>query len=76
LQVFYFAGMTEDQSLPIIEKLRDHIIQERFMYHHDWKDGDLLLSEQWLGIHKRWKFEGINKRTLHRIESDFSNIKF
>jgi taurine dioxygenase len=76
LQVFYFVGMTEDESQPIIKKLQDHIIQERFMYHHDWQDNDLVLSEQWLGIHKRWYFEGIKQRTLHRIESDFSHIKF
>lgn len=76
LQVFYFDGMTEEQSLPILEKLRDHIIQERFMYHHEWRDHDLLLSEQWLGIHKRWKFEAIASRTLHRIEGDFNHIKF
>jgi taurine dioxygenase len=76
LQVFYFVGMTEDESRPILEKLKDYIIQERFMYHHDWQDNDLLLSEQWLGIHKRWKFEGINERTLHRIEGAFDHIKF
>jgi len=76
LQVFYFDGMTEDESRPILEKLKDHIIQERFMYHHDWQDNDLLLSEQWLGIHKRWKFEGIGQRTLHRIEGDFTKVKF
>lgn len=76
LQVFYFVGMSEDESRPILEKLRDHIVQERFMYHHDWRDNDLLLSEQWLGIHKRWKFEGIGQRTLHRIEGAFDHIKF
>jgi taurine dioxygenase len=76
LQVFYFVGMTEDESLPILEKLRDHIIQDRFMYHHDWQDNDLIISEQWLGIHKRWAFEGMATRTLHRIESDFDHIKF
>ena len=76
LQVFYFDGMTEEQSLPILEKLRDHIIQERFIYHHEWQDHDLLLSEQWLGIHKRWKFEAIASRTLHRIEGDFTHINF
>ena len=76
LQIFYFVGMTEEQSLPILEKLRDFIIQERFMYHHDWQDNDVIISEQWLGIHKRWKFENINKRELHRVCVDFSNIKF
>jgi taurine dioxygenase len=76
LQVFYFVGMTEEESLPILTKLKDHIIQERFMYHHDWDDNDLLLSEQWLGIHKRWKFEKITERILHRIEGSFEKVKF
>jgi taurine dioxygenase len=76
LQVFYFDGMTEEESRPILERLRDFIIQERFMYHHDWNDNDVLLSEQWLGIHKRWEFERIHERVLHRIEGSFEHIKF
>jgi len=76
LQVFYFDGMTEEESLPILTKLKDHIIQERFMYHHDWQDNDVLLSEQWLGIHKRWRFEAIANRVLHRIEGSFEHVKF
>jgi len=76
LQVFYFDGMTEDESRPILEKICDYIIQERFMYHHDWKDNDVLLSEQWLGIHKRWAFDKITERVLHRIEGSFEKVKF
>ena len=75
-QIFYFDGMTEEESLPILEKLRSFIFQEKYMYHHDWQNNDLLLSEQWLNIHKRWKFEDIKNRLLHRICFDFANIKF
>ncbi len=32
-----------------------------------WKDGDLVLSEQWLTIHKRHAFERMDKRLMHRI---------
>jgi hypothetical protein len=67
--------MDELESKKFIESLRDKILQEKYMYHHDWEDGDVVLSEQWLGIHKRWRFENINNRVVHRICLDFSNCK-
>jgi alpha-ketoglutarate-dependent taurine dioxygenase len=80
LQIFYFidngVSMTEEASKPILEKLMAYITQEKFMYHHDWQNGDLILSDQWFSIHKRWKFDGMATRLLHRMESDFSKISF
>jgi len=76
LQFRNFVGLTEEQSLPILVKLRDHMLQEKYMYHHDWDDGDVVISEQWLGIHKRWRFDGMSERVLHRACCDFANIKF
>ena len=73
LQFRNFVGLTEDQSRAIIEPLRDHVLQEKYIYHHDWKDGDVVLAEQWLGIHKRWAFEDMPTRMLHRITFDFAN---
>jgi alpha-ketoglutarate-dependent taurine dioxygenase len=73
LQFRNFVGMTPDQSRSIIEPLRDHVLQEKYMYHHDWQDGDVVIAEQWLGIHKRWKFDGMNQRLLHRLTFDFNN---
>lgn len=74
LQFRNFVGMTEEQSLPILVRLRDHMLQEKYMYHHDWADGDVVISEQWLGIHKRWRFDGMPGRVLHRACCDFANI--
>ena len=80
LQIFYFIDgdqtLSEEESKPILERLLAYITQEQFLYHHDWQDHDLVLSEQWLGIHKRWAFEGISSRVLHRMTCDFANIKF
>ena len=80
LQIFYFidngVNMSEEESKPILERLMAYITQERFMYHHDWQDGDLVLSDQWFSIHKRWKFDAMDKRLLHRMECDFSKITF
>jgi hypothetical protein len=51
--------------------LFNHILKEQYLYHHDWQDGDLVISEQWLGIHKRWPFEKMNQRLLHRAAMHF-----
>ena len=73
LQFRNFVGMTPEESIAILEPLKDHILQEKYIYHHDWRDGDVIIAEQWLGIHKRWRFEGMDKRILHRVTFDFAN---
>lgn len=74
LQFRNFVGMSIEDSKSLTEKLRDHILQEKYIYHHDWNDGDIVIAEQWLGIHKRWRFEGMLNRVLHRTTFDFANI--
>jgi alpha-ketoglutarate-dependent taurine dioxygenase len=66
--------MEEDKSTALIQKLRQHVEQEKYMYHHAWEDGDMVLSDQWLSIHKRWEFEHMDKRVLHRLACDYSKI--
>jgi alpha-ketoglutarate-dependent taurine dioxygenase len=63
--------MTKEESKNLIDELADYTVQEKYCYHHDWQDGDLVISEQWLGIHKRWRFEKIATRLLHRAVFDF-----
>jgi len=68
LQVFdVIEGATKDEWQKIYNDLKDHVLQDKYMYHHDWEDGDLVISEQWLSIHKRWFFPNMNNRLLHRI---------
>jgi len=68
LQVF--GGIDKD----LYEMLKNHILKEEFVYHHDWEDGDVIISEQWLSIHKRWEFEQMDKRILHRIAFDYTRL--
>ena len=70
-QIHKFVGKTEEETQKIIEPIKEFTTQDKYCYHHDWKDGDLVLSEQWLGIHKRWPFEHIKTRLLHRAVFDF-----
>lgn len=71
LQIGSFVGMTAEESREIIKPIAEFITQEKYCYHHDWQDGDVTISEQWLGIHKRWRFDKIEQRLLHRAVFDF-----
>jgi len=71
LQISGFVGLSQKESKEIISWLSEHTIQDKYCYHHDWDDGDIVIAEQWLGIHKRWPFEAIEHRLLHRMAFDF-----
>ena len=71
LQLSHFEGMTHEESVELIKPIWEHTIQDKYCYHHDWEDGDVVIAEQWLGVHRRWPFERIQERLLHRIAIDF-----
>jgi len=73
-QILEFAGDANAKFDDVMQRLKEHVLQEKYMYHHYWQDGDIVIAEQWLGIHKRWRFEGMKSRLLHRITFDYSNV--
>lgn len=75
-QVHFIEGMSPEKGRELIEKLHKHCEQTKYIYDHDWEDGDIVISDQWLSIHKRWEFEHMNRRVLHRIACDYSKIIF
>jgi alpha-ketoglutarate-dependent taurine dioxygenase len=76
LQLDRFAGMTKEESIKLIKPIWEHTIQDKYCYHHDWEDGDVVIAEQWLGVHKRWPFDNIEERLLHRIAIDFPDQEY
>ena len=54
----------------LYEYLKNHILQDKYRYDHYWEDGDVVISEQWLTIHKRHAFEKMNERLMYRIAID------
>lgn len=71
LQLGKFVELSQEESDALKAFLHNHILQDKYVYHHDWKDGDVIISEQWLGIHKRWAFDKMDIRVLHRAVADF-----
>lgn len=76
LQIFEFEGHINSRFDEIMDMLKQHVLNEKYVYHHDWEDGDVVISEQWLSIHKRWKFEHMDTRILHRISFDYAHVNF
>lgn len=74
LQIFGMPGKTEEQFKDIMSRLIEHVTQPQFCYDHEWDDGDIVISEQWLSIHKRWAFDKMNERVLHRIAFNYENL--
>lgn len=64
---FPFLQIMEGIPKTLFDYLKNHILQDKYRYDHHWKDGDLVVSEQWLTIHKRHSFEKMNERLMHRI---------
>ena len=76
LKLFSFAIKYEEAFNYTMEKLKSHVLKDKYRYDHDWDDGDIVLSEQWLSIHKRWQFENMKQRVLHRIAFDYSKVDY
>jgi taurine dioxygenase len=47
-----FVGMTREESWPLIEELAAHATQERFVYHHRWRVGDVLMWDERATMHR------------------------
>jgi len=60
------GGLSDD----LFEYLKNHILQDKYRYDHHWQDGDVVISEQWLTIHKRHAFDKMHERLMYRITID------
>lgn len=73
LQIFGMLGKNEKEFNRIMDKLKSHVLQDKYRYDHHWNDGDVVISEQWLTIHKRHYFENMENRVLHRIAFSYED---
>jgi taurine dioxygenase len=58
----YFDGLPEDVGRVRLEQLTAHAIDERFVYRHQWKAGDMLMWD--------------NRCLLHRANPNFDAARF
>src|SRR6185503_5213712 len=47
-----FVGMEREEAWPLIEELSAHATQDRFVYYHHWRVGDLLMWDELATMHR------------------------
>ena len=74
LQVGDITGLTYEEMVEFTDNILEHITQPKYVYSHHWEDGDVLIGEQFFGVHKRDAFEKMHERYLHRIAFNSSKL--
>ena len=64
-------GMSEEDSLPILQELREHATQPQFVYEHHWRVGDLVLWDNAATMHRRDPFPDHHARLMRRVGINF-----
>jgi taurine dioxygenase len=82
LEYFYFPyhfickaweGKKQIDHEKLIEGLMSKIFKSQYQYHHIFKEGDLLLMDQFTSLHRRTPVMD-NNRLLWRVAADFNNV--
>ena len=47
-----FVGMAREEAWPLIEELAEHATQDRFVYYHHWRVGDVLMWDERATMHR------------------------
>ena len=68
-----WEGKKQIDHEELIKKLKPKIFKSQYQYHHIFKEGDLLLMDQFTSLHRRTPVMD-NNRLLWRIASDFNNV--
>ena len=58
--------------IKLIEELKPIIFRSKYQYHHIFKQGDLVLSDQLCTLHRRTPIYDVN-RLLYRVAHDYQN---
>ncbi|MBM3523761.1 MAG: TauD/TfdA family dioxygenase, partial [Alphaproteobacteria bacterium] len=64
----YILGLEEREADVLFKELLAHVIQERFVYTHHWRPGDVVMADNRCSVHRATEWDETRyKRRLHRI---------
>ena len=67
LMTWNIVGMADDESRKLLTELFDHLEQDRFIYAHKWRPGDIVLWDNRCVLHARTDFSDKERRLLRRV---------
>ena len=68
-----FKDYTQEEFDKLYNHLVTHLWQDKYVYKHMWKDGEIVWMDQIVTLHRR-PGSDTSKRLLHRMCSNWSNI--
>lgn len=68
-------GAPADESAGFLESLRDHFSQDRYLYRHRWRQGDLLVIDNQRTLHGRSQLSETANRKLLRGQVTLKSVE-
>lgn len=69
----HFKGYSKEESIEILEYLKNWFMRPEFMYEQKWVDGELIMMDQTITLHRRMT-EDCSKRDMIRQTCNFDKI--
>lgn len=60
------TGMIENESRALLDELLEWCTQDRFIYRHKWRDGDLVIFNNPGLLHRSYPYDDAAGRVMHR----------
>ncbi len=64
----YVLGLEVEQSDALLDRLWTHATQDRFVFTHRWRVGDIIMWDNRAVLHRRDAFDPKARRRLHRAQ--------
>jgi taurine dioxygenase len=62
----HIAGLSNDEAIELLERLVEHTRRPEFHYFHQWREGDMILWDNWRAMHCATGTRSGVERVIHR----------
>ena len=62
-------GLPANESEALLDALWSHATSDRFVWHHRWQAGDLVMWDNRCTLHRRDTFDASQRRIMHRTQT-------
>jgi len=69
----HFKGFNKKDSNEILQFILSHFLKDEYVYHQDWKNGELIFMDQTITVHRR-PTKDCSKRVMIRQTCNFDNL--
>jgi len=69
----HFKGFNKKDTEEILQFILNHFLKDEYMYHQDWKNGELIFMDQTITVHRR-PTKDCSKRVMIRQTCNFDNL--